>query len=68
MRAYRAAAYLDMSERSFLTLVSEGKMPKPKKLKGMVVWDRFELDAAFEALQSDVQKRNTMHAILGIEE
>ena len=35
LRADRAAAYLDMGERTFLRLVSEGKLPKPKR--GLVV-------------------------------
>jgi predicted DNA-binding transcriptional regulator AlpA len=45
MRAYRAAAYLDMGERTFLRLVELGKLPKPTRLGGLVAWDRYRLDA-----------------------
>jgi predicted DNA-binding transcriptional regulator AlpA len=34
LRASRAAAYLGMSENSFLNLVEEGKMPKPLQIGG----------------------------------
>lgn len=60
-----------MSETSFLTLVAEGLMPKPKRVKGMNIWDRHELDAAFEALAPELQdeprRRNTFDTILGID-
>lgn len=48
MRCERAAAYLDISESSFLRLVTEGDLPPGVPVKGMTVWDRYELDAAFE--------------------
>jgi predicted DNA-binding transcriptional regulator AlpA len=31
-------------------LVSDGRMPPPRRINARVVWDRYELDAAFEAL------------------
>lgn len=68
LRAPRAAAYLGMSESSFLALVAEGRMPKPKKLKGMAIWDRLALDAAFETLQSEEGRRNTVSAALKIDD
>jgi predicted DNA-binding transcriptional regulator AlpA len=68
MRAPRAAAYLGMSESSFLALVAESKMPKPKKIKGMAIWDRHALDAAFDNLGGDdPPKRNMVRAALGID-
>jgi hypothetical protein len=58
-----------MSETSFLGLVAEGLMPKPKRVKGMNIWDRLELDAAFESLapeqQDEPKRRNTFDTILG---
>jgi predicted DNA-binding transcriptional regulator AlpA len=45
LRADRAAAYLGMSKSTFLHLVGEGELPKPKRIKGVVAWDRFALDA-----------------------
>ena len=65
MRADRAAAYLDMSPASFLRLVDEEALPAGVHIKGMVVWDRFELDAAFENFKSG-DTGNTMHKLLGI--
>ena len=65
MRADRAAAYLDMSSSSFLKLVDEGVLPAGVHIKGMVVWDRYELDAAFENIKS-CDSGNSMHKLLGI--
>src|SRR6185436_18620119 len=48
MRAEHAAAYLSMSRSMFLQLVEEGTMPPPVRIKGMVTWDRLDLDAAYE--------------------
>jgi hypothetical protein len=57
-----------MSESSFLSLVAEGRMPRPKKIRGMAIWDRLQLDAAFDALAGDdPPRRNTVNAILGID-
>lgn len=67
MRCDRAAAYLDVSETSFLTLVKEGELPPGTAIRGMVLWDRIELDAAFENWKAKrVKKRNTVNEALGI--
>ena len=34
----------------FDAMVSDGRMPQPKRINSRVVWDRWELDAAFDAL------------------
>jgi predicted DNA-binding transcriptional regulator AlpA len=34
----------------FDAMVKDGRMPQPKKINSRVIWDRFELDAAFEEL------------------
>jgi hypothetical protein len=47
MKAERAAAYLDMSRSKFLDLVDANRLPKPKIIDGIRVWDRLALDAAF---------------------
>jgi predicted DNA-binding transcriptional regulator AlpA len=47
MKADRAAAYLDMSRSKFLELVEAERLPKPKMIDGMRVWDRLALEAAF---------------------
>jgi predicted DNA-binding transcriptional regulator AlpA len=67
MRADRAAAYLDMSPSSFLRLVEEKKLPAGVPIKGMVVWDRYELDSAFENFKDRKRKRrNSADEALGI--
>jgi predicted DNA-binding transcriptional regulator AlpA len=63
MRADRAAAYLAMSQATFERLVDEGLMPAPVRIKGMVTWDRLELDAAYENFKSE-DCGNTMHKLL----
>jgi predicted DNA-binding transcriptional regulator AlpA len=68
-RAERAAAYLSMSTSAFLALVDEGIMPKRIKVHGMTMWDRFELDAAFDAMkdQEGVQRRNPIEDHYGVD-
>jgi predicted DNA-binding transcriptional regulator AlpA len=45
LRSERAAAYLSMSKSHFEKLVEQGRLPKGKKLGGIVFWDRLSLDA-----------------------
>jgi predicted DNA-binding transcriptional regulator AlpA len=45
-----AAFYVGVSPNTFDKLVAEGHMPKPKHLFGRRVWDRLQLDYAFDAL------------------
>ena len=69
MRCDRAAAYLDMSEASFLRLVADGDFPSGVAIKGMTMWDRLELDAAFENFKDKRKaKRNSVAAALGIDD
>jgi predicted DNA-binding transcriptional regulator AlpA len=66
MRADNAAAYVGMSQASFFRLVEDGLLPKPIRVRGMVLWDRHDLDGWFDDLKHEEQPRNTMHDILGI--
>ena len=34
-------------------MVADGRMPKPKRIDGRVVWDRLQLDSAFAALPDE---------------
>ncbi|HLN47959.1 MAG TPA: hypothetical protein VK251_00490 [Steroidobacteraceae bacterium] len=43
-----------MGERTFLRLVAEGKLPKPKRLNGVVAWDRYRLDAYVDDADDDI--------------
>ncbi len=45
-----AAAYVGVSPATFDKLVSDGRMPAPRRIDGRKVWDKLELDAAFDAL------------------
>ena len=45
-----AAAYIGISATKFDELIRAGSMPAPKRIDGRVVWDRFRIDSAFEAL------------------
>jgi predicted DNA-binding transcriptional regulator AlpA len=70
MRCERAAAYLDMSEASFLRLVAEKELPPGTPIRGMVLWDRYELDAAFENWKAKRKGRRSddAAAIMGLPE
>jgi hypothetical protein len=45
-----AAEYVGVSPSLFDQLVKEGVMPKPKRVRTRVLWDRLALDAAFAGL------------------
>lgn len=46
----QAAEYIGIGPTKFDELVSEGQMPRPKRIGGRTVWDRNALDEAFAAL------------------
>jgi hypothetical protein len=46
----RAAAYVGVSPSLFDEMVSDGRMPSPKMINNRRVWDRRELDLAFDAI------------------
>lgn len=48
-----AARYIGVGTSKFDQLVQDGRMPKPKRIGGRVIWDRFALDAAFSDLPSE---------------
>ena len=55
-RGYRrdeAALYVGIGGTKFDDWVKRGLMPKPKRVDGLVVWDRIALDRAFDALPDD---------------
>jgi|RhiMethySRZTD1v2_1073278.scaffolds.fasta_scaffold29685_11 predicted DNA-binding transcriptional regulator AlpA len=61
MRAERAAAYLGgMAPSTFFELVEDGLLPRGVEVKGMKMWDRHDLDAAFDELKarSRAKRRN----------
>ena len=70
LRAEDAASYLGMSRSKFLELVANGRLPKPKIVDGMAIWDRHKLDLAFDEFpergDSDnvVGRRNSFDEVL----
>lgn len=51
-----AARYIGISATKFDQLVDNGRMPRPKRLDGRVLWDRVELDLAFDDIPQDRAK------------
>ncbi|MET4372570.1 putative DNA-binding transcriptional regulator AlpA [Bradyrhizobium sp. LB12.1] len=68
MRIEQAAFYLSMSQSSFQRLVDDGVMPSPTKIRGMVVWDRRDLDDRFDDLKHGqrLEPRNSFDELLGV--
>jgi predicted DNA-binding transcriptional regulator AlpA len=48
-----AAAYIGIGVSKFDQLIEDGRMPRPRRVDGRVLWDRYALDDAFESLPSD---------------
>ncbi len=46
----QAAAYIGVGVTLFDVMVEDRRMPKPKKINGRNVWDRYALDEDFAAL------------------
>jgi predicted DNA-binding transcriptional regulator AlpA len=63
MRAEQAAEYFSMSRSMWLKLVAEGKMPPGIKIGAMTLWDRHDIDVAFEDLKlgNGEPSENTVH-------
>ena len=53
MRREVAAAYIGVGTTKFDEMVADGRMPKPKRVDGCVIWDRIQLDAAFTDFPDD---------------
>ncbi|MCZ6863826.1 MAG: hypothetical protein O7I42_26845 [Alphaproteobacteria bacterium] len=49
----QSAAYIGTGTTKWDEMVADGRMPKPKRIDGRVVWDRLEIDEAFAALPND---------------
>jgi predicted DNA-binding transcriptional regulator AlpA len=48
-----AARYIGVSTTKFDEMVADGRMPKPKRIDGRVIWDRLKIEAAFSDLPDD---------------
>jgi predicted DNA-binding transcriptional regulator AlpA len=69
MKAPAASRYVGMSESKFLRLVEAKRLPQPKSVDGLVLWDRLQLDDAADHLPEKQSKRrlNPMAAAYGLE-
>jgi hypothetical protein len=57
---------MGMGLTKFLELVDDGRLPQPRVIDGMRIWDRLELDAAFNDFPVRGDGRpNSFGAILG---
>lgn len=48
-----SSEYVGISSSKFDELVSDGRMPKSKRVDSRKIWDRFELDVYFSELPDD---------------
>lgn len=48
-----AALYVGIGATKFRSLVTDGRMPKPRVIDGRRVWDIDDLDVAFKALPTE---------------
>jgi predicted DNA-binding transcriptional regulator AlpA len=53
MRLTHAASYVGVSTGKFNGWVKDGRMPKPFKVDGIVLWDRNDIDIAFSELRDE---------------
>lgn len=58
-----AARYVGVGVTKFDEMVADGRMPRPKRIDGRVVWDRLRLDAAWTDLPED-EKANPLDRML----
>jgi predicted DNA-binding transcriptional regulator AlpA len=49
-----AAVYVGIGTTKFDEMVAEGRMPKPIRIDGRVIWDIRDLDTAFDNLSNPV--------------
>jgi predicted DNA-binding transcriptional regulator AlpA len=54
----QAAEYVGVGPTKFDEMVADGRMPRPKRVDGRVIWDRVQLDEAFAALDNDAAPAN----------
>ena len=58
-----AARWIGVGITKFDQMVADGRMPRPKRIDGRVVWDRLTLDAAFSDLPTE-EAGNRIDALL----
>jgi predicted DNA-binding transcriptional regulator AlpA len=58
-----AARYIGVGVTKFDEMVADRRMPRPKRVDGRVIWDRFKLEAAFTDLPEN-NRTNPLDCIL----
>ncbi|MES0385360.1 MAG: hypothetical protein ABUJ98_12325 [Hyphomicrobium sp.] len=53
LKRVEAADYIRVCPTIFDEMVKDGRMPKPKRIGRSVVWDRLQVDIAFNALPDE---------------
>lgn len=56
MSREEASRYVGVGISKFEEMVADGRMPKPKRIDGRVVWDRLQIEAAFTDLPEEKAK------------
>jgi predicted DNA-binding transcriptional regulator AlpA len=51
-----SASYVGVSPSLFDEMVKDGRMPQPKRINARAVWDRNQLDEAFDELPSNANR------------
>lgn len=59
-----AARYVGVGATKFDEMVADGRMPRPKRIDGRVVWDRIRIESAFTDLPDDGAKANPLDRML----
>ena len=59
----QAAEYIGVGVTKFDEMVDDGRMPRPKRIDGRIVWDRIKLDEAFDALDDEGGPSNEWDAL-----
>jgi predicted DNA-binding transcriptional regulator AlpA len=56
LKLEEAANYIGIGRTKFQELVNGGRMPRPRKIDGRLIWDTRELDVAFDDLPVEGEK------------
>jgi predicted DNA-binding transcriptional regulator AlpA len=59
-----AARYIGVGVTKFDEMVSDRRMPRPKRADGRVIWDRLKIEAAFTDLPEE-KKINPLDRMFG---
>lgn len=61
-----AASYIGIGVTLYDAMVDDGRMPKPRLINNRKVWDRRELDIAFDRLPNEVDPEDEANPFDGV--